>query len=229
MTSSNGGRTFAFKDCALAAIATGRRAQNLRELRDRLVQVDVDSVYYHFWGGRLRPQFDEPEYNNDFAAWSRHALHDNIMAERLSMIDPLEFHTLEELRGELIDVIEERLSEQEFLPWSKADEQFSFIRSQIVIFDTHRSIHAPEELAREIPESSTSSIFYHFIDARMRTPEGRDDFSTWLAGFGNTYQQLIAALADVDPYFVTLSELRSQLSSVVHGYFAAADAEGGSR
>lgn len=229
MNSSNGGRTFAFKDCALAAIATGRRAQNLRELRDQLVQVDADSVYYHFWGGRLRPQFDEPEYNNDFAAWSRHALHDHVMAERLSMIDPMEFNTLEELRAELVDMIEERLSEQECLPWAKADEQFSFIRSQIVVFDTHRSIRAPEQLAREIPESSTSSIFYHFIDARMRTREGRDDFSTWLEGFGDTHRQLIAALADVDPYFATLSELRSQLSSVVNNYFAATDAGGGTR
>ncbi|MBE0642500.1 MAG: hypothetical protein IH600_00290 [Bacteroidetes bacterium] len=219
MKSTREGRPFAFKDCALSAIATGRRAQNLRELRDHLLEVNVGSLYYHFWGGRLRPQFDEPEYNNDFAAWARHSLHDHMIAERLAMVDPMDYASLEDLRGEVVEVIEERLAEQEFLPWAKVDEQFSFIRSQIVVFDTHRSIADPAELVREIPHSSTSSIFYHFIDARRRTPDGQDDFSTWLRSFGSVHNDLLAALADVDPYFATLGELRTQLSSVVGAYF----------
>ena len=53
---------FAVKDCALIAISTGTHAQNLRELRDRLETVHPGCIYYHFWGGLLRPQFDEPEY-----------------------------------------------------------------------------------------------------------------------------------------------------------------------
>ena len=48
---------FIVKDCALIAIATGIRAQNLRELRDRLRDIDLNCVYYHFWGGLLRPRF----------------------------------------------------------------------------------------------------------------------------------------------------------------------------
>lgn len=214
------GQSFAFKDCALTAIATGLRAQNLRELRDHLQQVNAASVYYHFWGGRLRPQFDEPEYNNDFAAWARHALHDDVTAERLAVVDPMEFATLEDLRSEVIEIIEERLSELEYVPWSKSDQQFSFIRSQIVVFDTHRSIRSADALVREIPHSSTSSIFYHFIDARRRTPDGRDDFSTWLGGFGTQHEGLLDRLANVDPYFATLSELRTQLSTVVSSYFS---------
>ncbi|MBR9975789.1 MAG: hypothetical protein KFF77_09435 [Bacteroidetes bacterium] len=213
------GRSFAFKDCALAAIATGLRAQNLRELRDRLLQVDSSSIYHHFWGGLLRPQFDEPEYNNDFAAWAHRALRDHIAAERLSVIDPTTFPSLEELRDEVVDVIEQRLAEHETLAWSKPDEQFSFIRSQIVVFDTHRSIEDPAALAQGIPESSTSSVFYHFIDARRRTPKGRDDYTTWLCGFDGQYDGLVARLADIDPYFVSLRELREQLSAAVGGYF----------
>ncbi len=227
MNNHNEGRAFAFKDCALSAIATGRRAQKLRELRDQLLQVEAGSVYYHFWGGRLRPEFDEPEYNNDFAAWSRHSLHDHVIAERLAVIDPMEYDTLEKLRGEVVDVIEERLAEQEFVPWAKADEQFSFIRSQIVVFDTRRSIGEPSELAHEIPHSSTSSIFYHFIDARRRTPDGQDDFSTWLGGFGDTYAPLLTRLADVDPYFASLSELRAQLTTLFGEYFSDTTAGGG--
>ncbi len=227
MKNHNDSRPFAFKDCALAAIATGRRAQNLRELRDQLLQVEAGSLYYHFWGGRLRPQFDEPEYNNDFAAWARHSLHDHVIAERLAVVDPMDYDSLEDLRGEVVDVIEERLAEQEFVPWAKSDEQFSFIRSQIIVFDTRKSIEDPTGLAHEIPHSSTSSIFYHFIDARRRTPDGQDDFSTWLRGFGERYEPLLARIADVDPYFASLSELRSQLTAVFGDYFSGMAQGGG--
>ncbi len=36
---------FSVKDCALIAIATGRRAQNLRELTERLREVEANSVF----------------------------------------------------------------------------------------------------------------------------------------------------------------------------------------
>jgi hypothetical protein len=68
-------KPFAIKDCDLIAIATGMRAQNLRELRDRLTVVHPGCIYYHFWGGLLRPKFTDPEYNNDFAAWVFYGLH----------------------------------------------------------------------------------------------------------------------------------------------------------
>ncbi|MBR9976862.1 MAG: hypothetical protein KFH87_02135 [Bacteroidetes bacterium] len=218
---------FSFKDCALSAIATGRRAQTLRELRDHIQQVQPDSIYYHFWGGRLQPQFDEPEYNNDFAGWVRHALRDHSTAEQLAVIDPTEFESLEDLRAEIIEVIEARLYEQEMVPWSKPDEKFSFIRSQIVVFDRHHSLEDPARLGDEIPHTTTSSIFYHFIDARRRSPKGRDDFSNWLEGFGDRYVGLIERLADVDPYFSTLSELRNQLTDVIEHYFHETESKGG--
>lgn len=211
---------FSFKDCTLAAIATGKRAQNLRELRDHLMHVDAGCIYYHFWGGRLRPQFDEPEYNNDFAAWCRHALRDDVAAERLSVVDPTGYDSMEELRSEVIEILEERLYEREFIPWAKNEEQFSFIRSQIVVFGTTHTISDPKELPAVFEDISASSIFYHFIDARRRTPDGKDDFSTWLGGLNGDYEELVTRLADIDPYFVTLSELRGQLSALFSDYFS---------
>jgi len=211
---------FAIKDCALTAIATGRRAQNLRELRDKLLTVHPGSIYYHFWGGLLRPSFVEPEYNNDFAAWAYHGLRDRILAERLAVIDPTDFEDLEDLRQEVIDVIEERLDEMEVVPWSKTDQEFHFIRSQIVVIDTHNSIREPAELVSLIPNLPVSSIFYHFIDARRRTEEGTDDFRAWLVGFKEDYSELAGNLAEIDPYFSTLTELRDQLATVFREHFA---------
>jgi hypothetical protein len=93
-------------------------------------------IYYHFWGGMLRPSFDEPEYQNDFAAWAWRSLHDNILAERLAIIDPGQHRTIDSLRQELLDVIEERLAESELVVWAHPGQRFKFIRSQILVFDT---------------------------------------------------------------------------------------------
>ncbi len=205
---------FVLKDCALIAIATGKRAFNLKELRDDLNIVSEDSIYQHFWGSLLEPLFEEREYNNDFAAWARRGLHDDKLAERLAMVDPSEYTNLEQLREELIEIIEERWDENESLPWRLATEPFVFIESQIVVFDTDKRIQQPEELTTLLPNLSTSSIFYHFIDARRRLSDRSDDFRAWLTGFNGKYDDICQQLAALDLYFSTLTELRQQLTQI---------------
>lgn len=210
---------FEIKDCALAAIATGQKAQNLKELRDCIETVVPGCIAYHFWAGKLRPRFDDPEFNNDFAAWSRHALHDKVLAERLGMIDPTSFDRREDMKQELLDIIEEHLDENEHIPWTSADQQFYFITSQIVVFSTHRTIVKPDELVSVVPEMTSSSIFYHFIDARRRTFGHIDDFKAWLYGFEDGYRDLCDILSNVDPFFSTLPEMREQLCNIFSDYF----------
>lgn len=215
---------FAVTDCAMLSIATGHTAQNLRELRDRLQSIHPGSIYYHFWGVKLPAGFGEPEFNNDFANWAYYGLNDRILGERLSVIDPSDFRDLEALREELIEVIEERLFESEWVPWAKSDQAFRFVRSLIVIFDTGLRYHEPQQMVEFIPRLSNSSLYYHFIDARSRTPEGMDDFRAWLQSFGDRHEDLIARIADVDPYFVNLPGLRDQLTDIAQTYFEMVEA-----
>lgn len=205
---------FHIKDCVLMAIATGQRASTLKELRDHLRTIHPDSIYNHFWGDLLQPRFTEREYNNDFASWVRHRIHDAKLAEVLAVVDPWQFASIDELRRELVDLIEERLDESEFLHWVRAAEPFDFIRSQVVVFDAGRRLERPEELAEAVARISTGSVFYHFIDARRRTADGTDDFRHWLAGFGDVYAPLVHRLAAVEPYFGTLAELRERLAEI---------------
>lgn len=214
---------FAVKDCALITMGTGERAQNLRELRDRILTVHPGCIYHPFWGGLLKPRFDEPEFQNDFAAWTYHGLRDARLAEQLALIDPGDFPETEDLRREVLEVIEARLAESEFVPWAKADQQFYFTRSQIVVFDTELRTENPLELQALIPRLSVGSVFYHFIDARRRTNSGKDDFSEWLVGLGDVCRSVIDGLAEIDPYFSTLTELRTEIGSV----FQRLDLEGG--
>jgi hypothetical protein len=201
---------FAVIDCAMLSVATGVSAQNLRELRDRLRSAPASSLYFHFWGAHLRPGFEDPEYNNDFAMWARRGLNDLALAERLSVIDP--YGDLEALREELIEAAEQRLAEREYVPWAPPDQGFHFIRGLLIVLDTGLRLQSPEALAEALPRLSDGSLFYHFIDARRRPPEGVDDLRAWLSGFGDRYAGLVAQIADIDPYFVTLTGLRGELT-----------------
>lgn len=227
MTNDSAPRTqmpsFAIKDCALIAIATGLKAQNLKEFREQLQAVASGSIYYHFWGGLLHPGFEEREYGNDFAEWARHALHDARLAERLAVVDPCDYDDLEDMRRELLDIVEERLDELEVLTWVPVDRQFQFIRSQTVVLDTRRTVQQPEDLARITTTLSASSVFYHFIDARQRQPDGMDDFRLWLDAWGDRYHEVQQRLAAIDPYFTTLYELREQVAGIFAGFAGAQD------
>ncbi len=214
---------FFIKDCALVALATGKRARMLQEFRNELIDIDESSIYHHYWGGLMLAHFDEPEFNNDFAAWIRHGIHDVILAERIAALDPSDFSDLESLRQEMIELIDMRIDECESLLWMRATLQFEFIRSQIIVFDTTRLLQHPTNLASAIEHFSTTSIFYHFIDARRRTAHANDDFSDWLAGFGAEFEPLREQIAEIDPYFSSLTELRTQLARIFQTYFRETD------
>ena len=210
---------FRFRDCALIPIASGRRASTLKELRDHLVQSGRETLYYHFWGALLQPRFEEREYHNDFAAWVHHGLRDAVLAEQLAMVDPDEYDDVEDLRLVILEYIDQRLEDSPFLEWIPAGQIFEFIHAQIVVFDAGIEAAGYRDLVEYIPNMPLSSVFYHFVDARRRTPERTDDFSAWLGTFDRGHQALLADLADIDPYFNTLSELRDQLGVLFRRHF----------
>lgn len=202
------------KDCTLTALATGEEAQTLREFRERLRRVPEGCLYYHFWGRLLRPLEEEREFNNDFAGWAAFDLGDHVLAERLALVDPADFEEVELFREEVLELVEERLHEEERSGLSVSDRAFHFIHSQLVVFDTHRRISAPAELGELCPQLSRSSVFYHFVDARQRSPHGVDDFQNWLRQFGDELEETRKRLSQVDLFFSTLDELRDELTSI---------------
>lgn len=210
---------FYVKNCSLASIATGEHASSLLELRDKLITIDKGCLYFHFWGSRMNPKFVHPQYHNDFALWAHQYLHDTILAERLSIIDPTEFEDLDALRQELLETIERRLDEYEIIYWAKKNNQFYFINYIIIVFEGSLVIRSPLELPATLGLLPPSSFFYHFIDARSRTTEKLDDFSVWLKTFGNQYSSLIENIQSIDPYFFSLTEVKEEVIKVVNDHF----------
>lgn len=208
---------FLVRDCALVVLAANLSADDLRSLRDGLLQAETASIYHHFWGRLLQPQFDEPEFNNDFAAWAFHALNDRALAERLSVVDPADFSSLEDLRAQLVDIVEARMEEREVFAFNTASDPFHFTSSQMLIFETPRRATTPAALAELLPQLSPGSVFYHFIDARRREPVAMDDFSAWLSLWGESCQDCIARIGGLDPYFSSLAWTQARLSEICAG------------
>jgi hypothetical protein len=207
---------FEIKDCALLVSMSGiPAAYNLRELRDRFAMCSPDVLYYHFFQTPLAPAFDNPDYRNDFAAWVKLFLGDRVLAERLGIIDPYEFPSIEELRGHLLDLVDERLSELPSVLWTAPGSEFYFLEATTIAFDTGDRVLHPRDLAPVIQRMTNSSVYFHFLEARRRPPRQEDDFTAWLRENGGDIEPYIQALASIDFYFYSLSELRQELVRVL--------------
>lgn len=207
---------FQIKDCALIVrICDLLPAINLRELHERVSNCPADSLYHHFCETVLRPSFDDPEFHNDFAVWARRALHDHVLAEKLEILDPYSFASMDELRKEILDILGDRLSEVHYVPWALHDRAFFFHRATTVVFDTNMTIESPKDLCDAVSKMSTSSLYYHFWEARRRTPDHLDDFSVWLKDWNDRGEPLIEAFSQIDFYFMSLRELQDRLYRVM--------------
>lgn len=212
---------FLVKDCALATLATGIKARSLLQLRDKLVAIPISSIYLHFWGGRLRTTFEHRVYHNDFSFFAHHSLQDDILAERLELLNPHEFPNMEDLRLAILEILDDRIDESESFSITTEEREFYFMSSKIIIFNTQYQFLDPKELVVILPKLTRSSIFYHFIDSARRLVSHGDDFSTWLAEFGEEHLSLITSLKKIDPYFISLTDLHHKIINVVTEYFTS--------
>ncbi|MBN2106667.1 MAG: hypothetical protein JW832_04515 [Deltaproteobacteria bacterium] len=207
---------FKIFDCTLLSKMSGLRpAVNLRELRDRVALCSSNVLYHHFCETPLVPLFDYPDYRNDFAIWARHHLRDEILAERLGIIDPYAHACLEDLRAAVLEIIDDHLSERTMVPWAPPGRELYFMESITVVFDTGERIDHPDGLAAAIDKMTHGSIYFHFLEARRRPPLGLDDFTAWLETLSGDQRSHITAIASIDFPFYTLAEIKKTLVSVL--------------
>jgi hypothetical protein len=207
---------FAIKDCTLLVKMSGLApAVNLRELRERIAVCSTNVLYHHCCETPLVPQFDYPDYRSDFAIWARHHLRDEVLAERLGIIDPYAYADLEDLRLTILDILDDHLSGRVMIPWAPSGREFSFMEAITVVFDTGGRIEEPGCLAAAIDAMTHSSIYFHFLEARRRPPFGMDDFSAWLATQGGQWQPYLSAIAAIDFPFYTLAEIKKALTAAL--------------
>lgn len=192
---------------------TGRRASTLRQLAQHLREVTGSSIFYHTHHQYLSHHFAGPVFYNDFAAWVSDALQERALGEQLAAIDILEFQAIRPLRVAMLDLIARRLDRPE--PLGRAcppGDEFHFCESQSFIMPTGLVARSVPEFFAAMRHCSNVSLFYHVFEARLRLDRAGNDFSRWLAQAGAPEPS--AEIDALDPYRVSLDELRSQIVAI---------------
>ena len=201
---------FRFVACLELREIVGARADNERRLAELIEKVPLDSIYYHTHGFFLRHKFLAGLYPNDFATWVAVEARDPVLGERLAMVDPAEFPSLQALREELVSVIDDHLRDLQIVPGVIFGEPFDFIQSRIVEIPTGIQARTLQEFRDALLEVDASAIYFHLIEARMRLGRNRSDFPAWVErGLG--LPALAAKIQAMDPYAGSLERSRSRL------------------
>ncbi|HXI38537.1 MAG TPA: DUF5752 family protein [Bryobacteraceae bacterium] len=196
-------------------VLTGRKARNLEELLSHLYQVSGSSVFYHTHYLYLIHHFEKPRFYNEFANWVSHALQEERLAERLAGIDLLAITSIRELREAIISTIQEHMGSSGRRDCPAGDE-FHFCEAKSFIMPTGMVAHSVPEFFEEISRVSNSCLHFHFFEARLRIERPTNDFSKWLSGLGEA--KLADAIDKLDPYSVTLDELKEQIMQLRKHY-----------
>jgi hypothetical protein len=197
----------------------GARAEDERQLADHIEQAPTDSIYYHTHAFFLRHKFLAGIYPNDFATWVAVQLRDQALGERLAMVDPAEFSTLQALRDELVAVIDDHLQQLQSVPRIVVGEPFDFVRSRTIEIPTGVLVSTLDEFREALVDVDSSAIYLHVVQARARF--GREnDFAAWL-GHGLGLTHLAARVRALNPYGATLERTRTRLLNLCDEALAA--------
>ncbi len=203
--------SFEFKQCITMLKATGKKAGNLREFREALATVSSRSIFHHTYQYFLKGHI--LEYTNDFAQWAGESLEERALAEQLSNIDPYDFHDIEGLRKALVNVVDDYLQQFPEPRDAMPGDEFFFNETVTIVFSADVRARNLAELLMVIKYIDSSSLYYHFFDARQRLG-GTDDFSAWLEGaLGKN--ELAKRVRAVDPFMHSLEGIRERIASEV--------------
>ena len=195
---------------------TGKSALNLNDLLEHLKTVSGSVIYCHTFRTMMMHHFITNGFRNDFAFWVMDALGDDALSERLSSIDLIEHTTVRSYREKMIQIIEEHLAAQPGAGERNAREEdrFFLCHAHSFVVSTGRVAHSLEEFANHLARCSNNSIFFHFIEARLRVGAPINDFSLWVAQSLDNLP-LAKKINTLDPYVVTLNDLKDQIRTLV--------------
>lgn len=213
---------FFFIGCVELRQALDRRAMDERELMDRLEEVPLGSVFYHTHGYFLRSRALGTVYGNDFATWLAVHVRDQVLAERLAVVNPFEPATLDELREEFVTIIDDHLSHLSSVPRVELGEPFYFQQSHVVEVPLGPGVTTLVEFRDGLAEVDASAVYFHMVEARARLGRRSGDFAEWIrTSLG--LPDLADRIERIDAYMTTLERVRSRVLALVD---AALESEG---
>lgn len=195
------------------------KATNLQELVDALRTCSESSIFQHTFQTLEEHHFINKGFSNDFSHWAFAACNEVELAERLSAIDVREFTSIAALRERIVHIIETYLQKNPRAATRVAMEPFYLMASDLVVVPTPYVARNLEEFADGLRKVSIHSIYYHFIDARLRLKLNTNDFSVWLE-LEMDMPQAADRVNRIDIYTSSLDGVRRNILKVIEGEIA---------
>jgi len=199
---------FEFRTEVWVTAYTGVKAKSLQEFTEAIKVVPNSSLFYHFYLNLFNYHNLPTDYPNSFAHWlARNNC--EILAEKISVIDPIRYYDLEKLREDLLSILWECEAEKvkAFL------EPFHFIYVHRHVLETGRVAYNLEEFVEGIEKSSIYSLFHHLITCRVDKGSAINDYSEWLINQG--YAKKGEAIESIDVYMLNLYEVKEAILEVM--------------
>ncbi len=198
---------FTFKSELWIPQYTGVKANTLSGFVKALKEVDDDTIYYHFYRNLFEYHFMPTEFSNSFAYW----LSENgypLLAEKVSAIDLLECTCIDDIRREILGILEEYYGNGD-----KICRPFHFIRAKRWIIETEFVARNVEELIECVEQVSISSLFYHLVGSKLRENSPVNDFARWLAELG--FEKKAEAVNRIDLMVMSLYEAKRTILEIL--------------
>ena len=197
------------------------KATNLQEMLEAIRTCPDASIFQHTFQTLEEHHFIKEGFSNDFSHWAFSACNEVELAERLSSLDIREFTSLSALRERLVHLIESYLQKNPRAATKQAMEPLYLMAADLVVVPTPYVARNVEEFADGLRKVSIHSIYYHFIDARLRLKLNSNDFSMWLDQELDL-PQAADRLNRIDIYTSTLETVRRSILKVIEAEMSRA-------
>src|SRR5580658_10104809 len=201
-------KPFYFNTSAHLLRITPQKSNTLAEFLDALRDCPEGSIFQHSFRTLQEHHFIREGFSNDFAQWTFTACNEPGLAERLASIDVREFTSVQAVREQIVQVVEEYIRNNPASVDRQAREPFYFCSADIVLLPTPFVAYSLREFLDCLARAPLRSIHHHFIEARLRLQLQSNDFSLWLEEAGLT--EAARRLNRIDIYTATMEDVRRQ-------------------
>jgi hypothetical protein len=204
---------FRFTGCWELKEMVGRTARDEQQLLEAIEEIPLDSLSFHTHSFFLRHKYIAGPYPNDFATWAAIQVRDRVLGEKLGILDPYDFESLEALRSEIVNIIDEHLSQLQIVPRVVYGEPFHFMQSRIIEVPTGLEARSLAEFRETLAAVDASAVYYHNFEAILRLGRRMGDFAFWIEEQLGL-PELAQKISRIDFYMISLESVRHQIISL---------------
>jgi len=197
---------FRFKTVLSLVEMTGKQASSLDELCRLLEKCDEACIFYHTFRAYGSHHYMRGHYN-DIAQWVHTGLGLEAFSEEIAGIDVRDYDSIDQLGKAIVGTIRRGIAGQPEIALRRARQPFYLSKVISLAMPVSYCAASLEEFVDALSKVSHQSIYYHYVEARLRVGLRSNDFSIWVAE-QLEMPELAARINGYDLALVTMEDVR---------------------